>query len=130
MNTMVEPTCPSPTPLGLTETVRSASAHVGTASVAGEEVRDGDAPCVDGEAGLEAPVGAPVVAGVLPAAGAVGELPHAVNVTHAVSRMPPITDAVERAIADPSLLGRCRWLSALCLTQSDAARVVVCVVLV
>ena len=46
-------------------------------------------------------MGVPVVAGVLPAAGAVGELPHAVKVTHVVSRMAPITDAVERAIADP-----------------------------
>src|SRR5674476_595973 len=112
---MVEPTCPSPAPLGLTETVRSASAQAGTASAAGEVVCDGDAPSVDGEAGLEAPIGVPAVPVALPAAGAVGELPHAVNVTDAVSRMPPITDAVERTIADPLLLGRCL------LYTSDAA---------
>lgn len=86
---------------------------------------------MDSEAGLEAPVGVPVVVGVLPAAGAVGgELPHAVKVTHVVSRMAPITDAVERAIAGPILLGRCRRLSTLCMTMVNAALVVVCAALV
>jgi len=126
---MVEPTCPSPAPLGLTETVRSASAQAGTASAAGEDVVDEDAPAVDGEAGLEAPIGVPAAPVVLLAAGAVGELPHAVNVTQAVSRMPPITAAVERAIAGPTFIDRCRRLSTLYMTQGDAALVVVCAVL-
>ncbi|MHB8299943.1 MAG: hypothetical protein ACYDDW_15565, partial [Dermatophilaceae bacterium] len=54
---------------------------------------------VDGEAGLEAPKDVPAVV-VLPAAGAVRESPHAVNVTHAVSSRPPITGRAELAIAD------------------------------
>ena len=96
VNTMIEPTCPSPAPLGLTPTVRSAFAQAGTAPELGGEVRDGDSPAavadpvVEGDGGIVAPTEVGAVAVVLPAVGVVEE-PHPVKVTQAVSSNPPMS---------------------------------------
>jgi hypothetical protein len=118
---MVKPTCPSPAPVLPTPTARSAFAQPGVAPAASEEVRDGGAPAavvtwiaVDGETRLEVPKDVPAVMDVtavvaaLPAVGAVGEAPHAVNVTPAVSNRPPITDTAGVAITGPLPSGPCR----------------------
>lgn len=113
VNTMIEPTCPSPAPLGLTPTVRSAFAQAGTAPDPGGAVRDGDCPAamvadpaVGGEVGLAAPTEVGAVAVVLPAAGVVEE-PHPVKVTQAVSSKPPTQVRAEPAIACHLPLPQC-----------------------
>ena len=94
-------------------------AQAGGAPASGGGVGDGDSaaavaggPEVVADGGLVAPMNA--VAVVLPpAAGAVGELPHAVKVRHTAKSKPPLTVTAELAIAGPYLTSCRRLMSAV-----------------
>ena len=114
---MIEPMCPSPAPLALTATLRSVFAQAGDAPASGGDVGDGDsAPAVVGgpevvdDGGLVAPTDAVAVP---PAAGAAGELPHAVKVSDKAKSKPPLTVTAELAIAGPFLTSCRRVMSAV-----------------
>ena len=94
-------------------------AQAGAAPASGGDVGDGDSvaavvgcPEVVGDGGLGAPMD--VVAVVLPpAAGAAGELPHAVKVRDTAKSKPLLTVTAELAIAGPYLTSCCRLMSAV-----------------